>query len=95
MKTNKTSITKTMSGVVVKKSGKQTVAVLVKRQKKHAKYHKLFWVEKKYLVHDEKEIAVVGQNVLIKEVKPISKNKTWMIVEAVSPDASRAKKDSK
>lgn len=89
----KNIVKKSKIGIIVKKSAAKTAVVLVRRQKKHPKYLKRFWVEKKYLVHDEKDVFQVGQKVKIEETKPISKRKSWQIIEAVSPEASRVKKD--
>lgn len=77
----------TKKGMVVKKSGTKTVKVEVHEYRAHAKYKKRFRVTKRFLVHDEKEMAAVGDAVLIAPCKPVSKKKTWTLqsVESSSP----------
>ena len=70
-----------LSGKVVKKSGDKTISVLVTRQTTHPIYKKLIRVSKKYLAHDNDNKIVVGDSVKIQETKPISKNKSWEVVE--------------
>ena len=69
------------SGKVIKKSGDKTVSVLVTRQTTHPIYKKIIRVSKKYLAHDEDNAIMVGENVKIQEIKPISKNKSWEIIK--------------
>jgi len=71
---------KTMSGTVVKKSGKMTVAVQVVLRRQHPKYGKTIESAKKYLVHDPKETAEVGRIVTIRETRPLSARKRWIMV---------------
>ncbi len=71
----------TKQGTVVTKSGDQTVKVEVNTSRSHAKYIKKFKVTKSFLVHDEKNVAVVGDKVLIQQCVPVSKRKHWKLVE--------------
>ena len=57
----------------------KTVSVLVERRIMHPVYHKFVKRSKKYLAHDEKNSAKVGDKVAIIECRPISKRKTWML----------------
>ena len=66
-------------GLVVSDAMNKTVVVRVDRMKKHPKYHKQFLVSKKYKVHDEKNIAKVGDQVSFVETRPISKDKRWTL----------------
>ena len=70
-----------LSGKVVKKSGDKTVSVLVTRQTTHPIYKKFIRVSKKYLAHDIDNTISVGENVKIQETKPLSKNKSWVIIK--------------
>ena len=70
-----------LSGKVVKKSGDQTISVLVTRQTTHPIYKKLIRVSKKYLAHDSENKIIVGDSVRIQETKPISKNKSWEVIK--------------
>ncbi len=73
---------KTFEGVVVKAAMKDTVTVQVERYVKHPKYKKYMRLSKKFLVHNPGNTAEVGTKVTIKETRPISKLKRFIIVEA-------------
>ena len=68
-------------GVVVKSAMKDTVTVSVERYVKHPKYKKYMRLSKKFLVHNPGNTAQVGAKVTIKETRPISKNKHFIIVK--------------
>ena len=70
-----------IQGVVVKDSGDKTISVLVERKVLHPKYHKIVKKFKKYLVHDEKNEAKVGDIVSAIENRPISKRKSFVLKE--------------
>lgn len=70
---------RTLEGTVESKSSAKTVRVTVKRTATHAKYKKQYSVTSRYLVHDPKETAKPGDVVVIKETRPISKQKHWII----------------
>lgn len=71
---------KTLSGVVVKSAMKDTVTVAVTRYVAHAKYKKYAKQTKKYLVHNPGNTAEVGSTVTIRETRPISKTKRFVVV---------------
>ena len=71
---------KVLSGVVVKTAMKDTATVVVERFVMHPKYKKYLRSAKKYLVHDPGNTAQVGQKVHIRETRPISKRKHFIIV---------------
>lgn len=62
----------------------KTVGVVVKRYVKHPLYKKYIRRSSKYLVHDEKNKCRIGDVVLIKESKPISKLKRWYVAKIIS-----------
>ena len=68
-------------GVVVKAAMKDTTTVQVERYVKHPKYKKYLRKTKKYLVHDPGNTAVVGDTVTIRETRPISKHKHFVLVK--------------
>jgi len=70
-----------ISGKVVKKAGEKTATVLVERKVLHPRYHKTVKRFKKYLVHDEKNEANVGDTINAIECRPISKNKAFRLIE--------------
>jgi len=74
---------KTLQGVVTSQKMNKTVTVMVGRRTKHPKYGKYIRLSTKYHVHDEKEACNEGDTVLIQECKPISKTKSWKLVEVI------------
>ena len=72
---------KFLEGVVVKSAMKDTATVQVERYVKHPKYKKYMKRSKKFLVHDPGNTAEIGQKVTIRETKPISKRKRFIIVK--------------
>lgn len=68
------------SGVVVSNKMKDTTTVLVKRFVKHPKYGKFIKSSKKYKAHDPMNTKNIGDKVSIRETKPISKDKRFMII---------------
>ncbi len=79
---------KTLQGVVVKTAMKDTATVLVERYVQHPKYKKYYTKSKKFLVHDAGNTTGVGDKVIIKETRPISKLKRFIVVEIVSKAAT-------
>ncbi len=71
---------RTLKGRVVKDSMEKTITVAVDRRKRHPLYGKIITRTKKYLVHDGKEEAGVGDFVLIEETRPLSKRKRWRLL---------------
>ena len=72
---------KSFEGVVVKSAMKDTVTVVVERYVKHPKYKKYMRQSKKFLVHDPGNMAQVGDKVMIRETRPLSKRKRFVIVK--------------
>ena len=71
---------KVFSGVVVSNKMKDTAVVLVKRFVKHPKYGKFIKSSKKYKAHDVSNTKNIGDKVSIRETRPISKDKRFMII---------------
>jgi small subunit ribosomal protein S17 len=69
-----------LRGKVVSTKMTDTITVAVERYVKHPKYKKYLRRTKKFLVHDKGNTAQVGDTVDIKEVRPISKRKTFELV---------------
>jgi len=74
---------KILQGVVTSQKMNKTVTVMVGRRTKHPKYGKYISLSTKYHVHDEKEVSNEGDTVLIQECKPISRTKSWKLVEVI------------
>jgi len=74
---------KQLKGIVVSDKMQKTVVVNVERIKEHPKYKRRYKVHKKYKVHDENEEYHVGDNVVIEETTPISKDKRWRVIKKI------------
>ena len=70
-----------LTGRVTSDKMDKTVTVLVDRRVMHPLYKKFLRRSKKYAAHDEANICKVGDVVRIEECPPISKRKTWLVIE--------------
>ncbi|HEX3348413.1 MAG TPA: 30S ribosomal protein S17 [Acetobacteraceae bacterium] len=70
-----------LTGRVTSDKMDKTVTVLVARRVMHPLYKKFIRRSKKYAAHDEANICHVGDTVRIEECRPISKRKTWTVIE--------------
>ena len=75
-------------GTVVSDKTDKTVTVLVERKVKHPLYGKIIRRSKKYHAHDEANEYKLGETVRIEETAPISKLKTWKVVDRVNTHAT-------
>ena len=72
-----------LTGTVVSDKGEKTVVVRVERRVKHPLYGKIIKLSKKYHAHDAANEFHVGEVVRIEECAPISKLKTWKVVDRI------------
>jgi small subunit ribosomal protein S17 len=77
----KSVIKKTRTGVVVSDKMAKTIVVTVESTKSHPLYKKILKRSRKFMVHDEKNEAKVGDVVRFVEVRPLSKNKCWKLLK--------------
>ncbi len=70
-----------ITGTVIKIAGEKTATVVVERKVIHPRYHKTVKRFKKYLIHDEKGSAKVGDTVSAIECRPMSKRKSFRLLE--------------
>ena len=70
-------------GTVVSDKTDKTVTVLVERKVKHPLYGKIIRRSKKYHAHDEGNEFKPGDTVRIEETRPMSKTKTWKVLDRV------------
>ena len=73
-----------LQGTVVSDKGDKTVVVKVERRVKHPLYAKIIRLSKKYHAHDETNEYREGEVVRIEETRPISKQKTWRVLDRVN-----------
>ena len=71
-----------LSGTVISSKSNKTVVVKVVRRVKHKLYKKIISLSKKYHAHDEDNNFKVGDSVKIIESKPISKLKSWVVMNS-------------
>jgi small subunit ribosomal protein S17 len=72
-----------LTGTVVSDKGEKTIVVRVERRVKHPLYGKIIKLSKKYHAHDAANEFHVGEVVRIEECAPISKLKTWTVVDRI------------
>ncbi len=82
-----------LTGIIVSDKTEKTVVVKVERRVKHPLYGKIIKRSKKYHAHDEGNEFREGETVRIEETRPISKLKTWRVIERVDTHATPAKAD--
>lgn len=70
-------------GTVVSDKTDKTVTVKVERKEKHPLYGKIIRRSKKYHAHDEENAYRTGETVRIEETRPISKTKSWRVLDRV------------
>ncbi len=70
-------------GEVVSNKMSKTIVVKVERRFPHAQYKKIVTAYNKFYAHDEKNEAKVGDRVLIRETRPLSKTKNWRLIEVL------------
>lgn len=72
---------RTRVGVVLSRNMEKTAVVAVERTNLHTLYHKRLRRRTKFKVHDEKNETRKGDQVLIAETRPISRDKHWKLVK--------------
>jgi len=72
---------KFVTGRVIQNSQNKTISVLVERKVKHPVLGKFISKSKKYQVHNESGSFNIGDMVKIRECRPISKRKSWIVVD--------------
>lgn len=80
MEKKKTTKSKVLTGTVVSNKMKDTIVVSVEKFEKHPVYGKFVKTNKKFKAHDAGNTKNIGDKVSIKEVKPISKDKHFIVM---------------
>jgi small subunit ribosomal protein S17 len=70
-------------GVVSSAKMNKSITVTVERKLQHPIYGKFVKKSKKFMAHDEANDCKEGDTVRIMECRPLSKNKTWRLVEVI------------
>ena len=74
---------KEKTGIVTSDKMEKSIVVSIQRRIKHPIYGKFIKKTNKFMAHDEKNEAHVGDTVRIMETRPLSKNKNWRLVAVV------------
>ncbi|RJP75832.1 MAG: 30S ribosomal protein S17 [Candidatus Zixiibacteriota bacterium] len=74
---------KTKVGTVVSNKMQKTITVAVERRVAHPLYGKYFKRTERFMAHDADSQANLGDTVRIMECRPLSRHKTWRLVEVV------------
>lgn len=80
---------KTLTGVVSSDKADKTITVTVVSRETHPIYGKKYSVSRKYAAHDEKNEAKIGDKVSIKESRPISKSKAFVLDKIIEKSRDR------
>ncbi len=75
------NLRKVMVGLVVTDKMEKGFTVAIERKVKHPRYGKFIKKTSKFMVHDEKNEAKIGDTVKLMETRPLSKNKRWRLGE--------------
>ena len=70
---------RTLEGIVVSDKMQKTAVIEVSFSKKHPKYLKYFKVTRRFKAHNENNEYKTGDQVVISETRPLSKEKRWTI----------------
>ena len=79
--------TRVVTGKVVSNKMDKTVTVMVERREKHPVYGKYLTRSSKIHAHDESNKCNIGDTVTVAESRPISKSKTWRLLEIIESAA--------
>ena len=85
----KNKVQRTLVGRVVSDKMDKTVSVAIERKIKHPVYGKYIRRTSKVLAHDAANECKTGDRVAISECRPVSKNKSWSVVNIVERAAGR------
>jgi small subunit ribosomal protein S17 len=86
----KATTARTVTGTVVSNKMSKTITVLVERRERHPIYGKYIRRSSKLHAHDENNECRPGDRVTVRECRPLSKTKTWVLerIEERAPDMS-------
>jgi small subunit ribosomal protein S17 len=79
---------KERTGEVISDKMAKTIVVRVERRFRHPRFKKVVTQYKKFYAHDENREAKVGDRVLIEETRPLSKTKSWRLMQIVQKNTA-------
>jgi len=81
-------VERSVTGIVVSNKMDKSIVVKGERKVKHPLYGKFIRRSTKYHAHDEKNECSIGDTVMIKECRPLSKTKSWSLIKVILKNAS-------
>lgn len=88
--TEQTAAARTIVGKVVSDKMHKTIVVQIERKVKHETYGKYVKRFSKIKAHDEQNVCRIGDTVMIKQSRPLSKTKSWVLVDVVDKAENNA-----
>ena len=76
------------TGIVVSTKMDKTIVVVVESKYRHPQYSKTLSKTKRYLAHDENNIAKLGDRVILGQTRPISKTVSWAITDILEKSST-------
>jgi small subunit ribosomal protein S17 len=74
---------KVRQGIVVSDKADKTITVRIDLTRRHRKYQKIVATSRTLHAHDERNDAHIGDTVVVRECRPLSRSKRWRLVEVV------------
>ena len=84
-------VLRTLTGKVISNKMDKTITVAVERLETHPTYGKIMRRRTKLKAHDEQNSCQEGDTVVIQQCRPLSKHKSWTLVEIVKSAVGRAR----
>jgi small subunit ribosomal protein S17 len=76
-------VQKVRQGVVVSDKADKTITVRIDVARRHRRYEKIVRTSRTLQAHDERNDAHIGDIVIVREARPLSRSKRWRLVEVV------------
>ena len=76
-------VQKVRQGVVVSDKADKTITVRIDTARRHRRYQKIVRTSRTLHAHDERNDAGIGDTVIVREARPLSRTKRWRLVEVV------------
>lgn len=77
-----------IEGIVISDKMDKTIVIELKQRIKHPIFKKYYTIRKKYKAHDEKNECQIGDRVMIRESRALSKQKRWVVAEILAKQAA-------
>lgn len=74
---------KTRQGIVVSDKADKTITVRIDTARRHRRYQKIVRTSRTLHAHDERNEAHIGDTVVVREARPLSRTKRWRLIEVL------------